>query len=157
MAARRVRVVRLVAVQGAAIAVAAMFLVLAIAGFTPGVTTHLQSLQWYGRADGSQAQLLGTFDVSVLHNLLHLGFGVAGLVMARTFARSRAYLIGGGLAYLALWILGLQQDRAREALPLNGADNWLHLSAGVVMVILGLTLAASRVPTGADGEVLVPE
>lgn len=47
-------------------------------------------------------------------------------------------------------------ERPREVLPLNGADNWLHFGVGIVMVALGLTLAASRVPTGAEGEVLVP-
>jgi hypothetical protein len=31
------------------------------------------------------------------------------------------------------------------------------LSIGVVMTVLGLTLAGSRIPTGADGEPLVPE
>ena len=42
-------------------------------------------------------------------------------------------------------------------LPLNASDDWLHFGIGVVMVILGLTLGATRVPTGADGEILVPE
>lgn len=154
---RRVRRVRLVAVQGAAVGVAAVFLILAIAGFTPGLTGQLDSLQWYGHYSGPQSALLGIFEVSVLHNLMHLGFGVTGLLMARTFARARAYLIGGGLLYLALWIIGITQDGARDALPLNNADNWLHFAVGVVMVILGLTLAASRVPTGADGELLIPE
>lgn len=154
---RRVRRVRLVAVQGAAVGVAAVFLILAIAGFTPGLTTHLDALRWYGHHSGPQAALLDTFEVSVLRNLMHLGFGVAGLLMARTFVRARAYLIGGGLVYLALWIVGITQDGARDALPLNNADNWLHFAVGTVMVILGLTLAASRVPTGAEGELLIPE
>ena len=38
---------------------------------------------------------------------------------------------------------------------LNDADNWLHLAIGVVMVVLGLTLAGTKTPTGADGEPLV--
>ena len=66
-------------------------------------------------------------------------------------------VIPTGLFYLALWLYGSLSERPREILPLNGADNWLHLGVGGVMVVLGLTLAASRVPTGADGEVLIPE
>lgn len=157
MALRRVRRVRLVAVQGAALGVAAVFLVLGIAGFIPGLTTHLNHLRWLGHAEGPQAQVFGTFDVSAVHNLMHLGFGMAGLLLARTFARARAYLVGGGLLYLALWLIGLLDERLRNTLPLNQSDNWLHFAAGIVMVVLGLTLAASRVPTGADGELLVPE
>jgi hypothetical protein len=150
--------VRLVAAQGAALAVAAVFLIVAIAGFVPGLTSNIHLLQWYGHHPaGSGAQLLGTFDVSVAHNLVHLAFGVAGLVMARTFARARLYLIGGGLSYLALWLYGTLSTQPPELLPLNSADNWLHFGVGLVMVVLGLTLAGSRVPTGADGEILIPE
>ncbi|WP_240163120.1 DUF4383 domain-containing protein [Mycolicibacterium sphagni] len=139
---RRPRV-GLLAVQGAALLVAAAFLIIAIAGFAPGLT--------------HRAELFGVFKVSMLHNLLHLAFGVIGLLLALTFARARAYLIGGGLFYLGLWIYGLivDADGPRDILPLNNADNWLHLSIGVVMTVLGLTLAGSRVPTGADGEPLL--
>lgn len=145
----------MVAVQGAALGVAALFLTVGITGFIPGLTTHLELLHWHG---GSPApRLLGVFETSVLHNLVHLVFGVLGLVMARTFGRARIYLIGGGLIYLALWIYGSLDGRIRAAVPLNGADNWLHLATGVVMVVLGLTLAGTRVPTGADGEVLIPD
>ena len=145
----------MVAAQGAAIAVASVFLVVGIAGFIPGLTTHLDQLRWYG---GQPApQLLGAFDISVLHNFVHLGFGVAGLLAARTFGRSKLYLIGGGLIYLALWLLGVLEGAIRAAIPLNNADNWLHLAIGALMVILGLTLAGTKVPTGAEGEVLVPE
>ena len=152
------RRVRMVAAQGAAEAVAAIFLALAVAGFVPGLTTRLDRLQWLGHPpDGQVAQLFGVFDTSAAHNLLRLGFGVAGLLLARTFDRARFYLIGGGLIYLGLWMWGTFHAQPREILPLNGADNWLHLGIGVVMVVLGLTLAGSRVPTGAEGELLIPE
>ena len=42
-----------------------------------------------------------------------------------------------------------------NALPVNNADNWLHLGVGVTMVVLALTLAGAREPTGAGGEILV--
>ena len=71
---------------------------------------------------------------------------------------ARAYLIGGGLIYLGLWVYGLIIDLAgpRNILPLNNADIWLHFSIGVVMTLLGVTLAGSRIPTGVDGEPLIP-
>jgi Domain of unknown function (DUF4383) len=148
--------VGLLAVQGAAVLVAAAFLVAAIAGFIPGLTTHLDQLHWLGH--GSRAELFGVFAVSVLHNLLYLAFGVTGLLLSSTFARARAYLIGGGLVYLGLWVYGLLIDLTgpRNILPLNNADNWLHFAIGVVMTLLGITLAGSRTPTGADGEPLIP-
>ncbi|WP_059017067.1 DUF4383 domain-containing protein [Mycobacterium sp. M26] len=147
------RPVGLLAVQGAAVLVAAAFLAVAIAGFTPGLTTRLDQLQWFG--PDSRAQLFGVFNTSVVHNLVHLVAGMAGLLLATSYGKARAYLILGGLLFLSLWLYGLLSDP--KVLPLNNADNWLHFSIGVVMVLLGVTLAGARVPTGAGGEPLIDD
>lgn len=135
--------------------VAAAFLAIGIAWFVPGLTVHLDKLQ--RRDQHSHAQLFGVFDVSVVHNLLHLAFGVAGLILVRTYARSRAYLLVGGPFYLTLWLYGMLNNSPDSALPLNNADHWLHFDVGLVMVVLALTPAASKVPTGTEGEILVPD
>jgi hypothetical protein len=90
----------------------------------------------------------------VLHNLVHLLLGVAGIVLSRTQDTARAFLVGGGVVYLALWIYGLAVDQASSAnfVPLNTADNWLHFVLGLGMVALGLLLgrdlARARDPVG---------
>ena len=83
-------------VQKAALAVGAVFLAVGLLRFVPGITTHDQ-LIFAGHH--SDAALLGIFNVSVLHNLVHLLFGVAGIALARTFNSARSYLIGGGVVY----------------------------------------------------------
>jgi hypothetical protein len=90
--------------------------------------------------------LLGLFQVSVLHNIVHLLFGVAGVALARTATGSRSYLLVGGAIYLVLWIYGLvvDQESAGNFVPLNGFDNWLHLLLGVGMIALALILTKSR-------------
>jgi hypothetical protein len=90
----------------------------------------------------SEAKLLGLFQVSVLHNLVHLGFGVAGLALARSVSGARTYLIAGGAIYLVFWLYGLVIDHKSGAnfVPLNGADNWLHLFLGLGMIALGVAL-----------------
>ncbi|MGH3517946.1 MAG: DUF4383 domain-containing protein [Haloechinothrix sp.] len=115
-----------------------VFVLVGILGFVPGVTTNFDQLQFAGQDSG--ALLLGIFAVSVLHNLVHLLFGVAGLVMARSAAGARAFLIGGGAIYLVLWVYGLviSADTAANFVPVNTADNWLHLALGVGMVGLGV-------------------
>ncbi|WP_229402418.1 DUF4383 domain-containing protein [Micromonospora okii] len=137
-------------VQVAAAAVAGLFLLLGVLGFVPGITTGYDDLSFAGHASG--AKLLGLFQVSVLHNALHLGFGLVGLVMARSLAGSRLFLAGGGALYLGLWIFGLAVDlfaehRAVNFIPLNPADNWLHLVLGFGMILLGLLLS-NRAGTG---------
>ncbi|GAC1400685.1 MAG: DUF4383 domain-containing protein [Mycobacterium sp.] len=132
------------AVQGAALLIAGIFLVVGLGGFIPGVTTDYGLLTWAGHATG--ARLFGVFAVSGLHNVVHLAFGVVGLVLMRSYAAARWYLIGGGLAYLALWIYGLVVHQA-AFMPINGADNGVHFALGAAMVLFGLTLAGQRDPT----------
>lgn len=153
---RRGPQIGLLAVQCAAILVGSLLLLAGIFGFVPGVTSSLDTLQISGPQ--SEAALFGIFEVSIVHNLLHIALGVAGLALATTYARARAYLLFGGLLYLVLWVYGLLIDHESVAnmLPVNNADNWLHLGLGVTMVLLAVTLAGARVPTGARGEVLLP-
>lgn len=126
--------------QKIATAVAAVFLLVGVLGFIPGVTTDYDTMTFAGTE--SDAQLLRVFEVSILHNVVHLLFGVAGFLLARTWAGARGFLIGGGAIYLVLWVYGLLVDLDSEAnfVPLNDADNWLHLALGVGMVALGLAL-----------------
>lgn len=128
------------AVQIAAAAVGAVFFLVGILGFIPGVTTDYDMLTGAGHHSG--AKLLGIFEVSVLHNVVHLLFGVAGLAMARMARSAQAYLIGGGIIYLVLWIYGMliDQDSSANFVPVNDADNWLHFGLGVGMVAVGFLI-----------------
>ena len=89
--------------------------------------------------------LLGLFQVSILHNIVHLLFGVAGLAMARRADSARTYLIGGGVIYLMLWIYGLVVDKTSTAnfVPVNDADNWIQLGLGLGMIALGVLASRS--------------
>jgi hypothetical protein len=128
------------AVQKAALAVAVAFLAVGVLGFIPGVTTDYDTMTFGGHH--SDAMLLGIFQVSILHNIVHLLFGVAGLALARSAATAKTYLLGGGIVYLVLWIYGLVIDQSSSAnfVPVNTADNWLHLVLGAAMVLLGALL-----------------
>jgi hypothetical protein len=125
-----------------AAAVGAIFLLVGILGFVPGITTDYDRLAFAGPT--SDAKLLGLFEVSVLHNLVHILFGIVGLAASRTAAVARQYLLIGGVVYLVLWLYGLIVDATSEAnfVPVNTADNWLHLFLGVGMI--GLSFVGGR-------------
>jgi len=127
-------------VQLTSLVVGLMFVVVGVAGFVPGVTTHLGDMTGAGHTSGSH--LLGIFQVSVLHNALHLLLGVLGILAARAAGAARAFLVVGGIAYAGLWLYGLLVDQTSSAnvVPLNTADNWLHLVLAVAMVLLGLIM-----------------
>src|SRR5215212_9451126 len=116
--------------QKAALAVGAVFLLVGVLGFVPGITTDYGDMSAAGHE--SMAKLLGVFQVSVLHNIVHILFGIAGLALSRSDQGARAYLIGGGAIYLVLWIYGLLVDQNSGAnfVPVNSADDWLHLILG---------------------------
>ena len=134
-------------VQNVARLVGIVFLLVGIAGFIPGVTTNLyEGLEFAG--DDGNAELLGLFQVSVLHNIVHGLFGIAGLALAATASGARTYLIGGGAIYLVLFLLGIVGGG--DWIPLNDADNWLHLVLGAGMIGLGvMTTRESRVASTA--------
>jgi len=127
--------------------IGATFILVGILGFIPGITTHL-----YGGLDfaghNSQAKLLHIFQVSWLHNIVHIALGLVGLALARTWATARLYLVGGGVVYLVLWFYGLLIDQHGGAnfVPFNTADNWLHFVLGAGMIGLGFATTRVRRP-----------
>ena len=122
-----------------------VFLALAIVGFIPGLTTHYGEMSFAG--DDSASELFGVFRVSILHNIVHLLFGVAGLSLSKTREGSRTYLLGGGAIYLLLWLLGLAGGA--DWIPANTADDWLHLALGVTMIGGGILTTRGREPAPA--------
>jgi uncharacterized protein DUF4383 len=134
-------------VQNVARLVGIVFLLVGIAGFIPGLTTNLYDGLEFAGTDGT-AELLGIFQVSVLHNIVHGLFGLAGLALAATPSGARTYLIGGGAIYLALFVIGI--IGGGDWIPVNDADNWLHLLLGAGMIGLGvLTTRESRIASAA--------
>jgi len=125
-------------VQSIAALVGLVFLLVGILGFIPGITSHYGDLGFAGH--DSTAKLLGIFQTSVLHNIIHIAFGV-GILMAKTPEGARTYLIGGGVVYLVVWLIGV--IGGLDWLPVNTADNWLHIVLGVGMIALGFVTGRS--------------
>lgn len=123
-----------------AAAVGGVFLLVGILGFIPGVTTDHDTMTF--AEHHSDAKLLGIFEVSVLHNIVHLLFGVAGLAAARAARLVSPYLFGSAAIYLVLTIYGvvIDKDSSANFVPVNSADNWLHLGLAAGMAALGLVV-----------------
>jgi Domain of unknown function (DUF4383) len=128
--------------QNLAIVFGLAFLAAGILGFIPGITTNYDDLSFAGSDSG--AELLGLFQVSVLHNIVHLLFGVAGLALARTWDGARRYLLGAGVIYAVLFVYGLLVGSGTDAnfVPMNTADDLLHLALAVGL--LGSWWVAAR-------------
>ena len=134
---------KLITAESLAGLVGITFVAVGAAGFVPGLVQHYDQLGWW--KSGSGAQLFGVFQTSILHNLVHVGFGAVGLVAARMAITGRVYLTGGGVTYLALGVYGLLIDRFGDAnvIPVDRADDWLHVGLGMAMVYAGVAASLS--------------
>lgn len=112
-----------------------VFLAAGVLGFIPGITTNYDELEFAG--SGSGAELIGLFQVSILHNLVHVLFGIAGLALAGTWEGAQTYLLGSGVIYVALFVYGLLVSAGSDAnfVPVNGADDVLHLVLAVGLLL----------------------
>jgi len=127
-------------VQTVARLVGITFLLVGIAGFIPGITTNLyEGLEFAGN-DGN-AELLGLFQVSVLHNIVHGLFGI-GILMAATPEGARTFLLGSGAIYVVLFLVGILGGG--DWVPINDGDNWLHLALAIGLLGLGLLAGRDR-------------
>ena len=125
------------AVRAFAAAFGVVFLLAGASGFIPGLSpehTHP------GMVVTSESRLaLGLFPVNVIHNLVHLAFGVWGLVAARTVGGSVLYGKGVAIIYGLLTVLGLipATDTTFGLVPIYGNDVWLHAALAAVAAYFG--------------------
>jgi hypothetical protein len=90
-------------------------------------------------ADPPANMLLGLFPVNFLHNLVHLLFGVWGLVASRSFSGAKMYAQVAGAIYIVLAILGFVVPTTFGLIPIGGNDIWLHGLLGIVLAGIGFT------------------
>ena len=90
-------------------------------------------------ADPAPASILGMFPVNLLHNIVHLAFGVWGIVASRSFAGAKMYAQVGGVIYVVLAVCGFFIPTTFGFIPIGGADIWLHAALGVVLLGIGFT------------------
>ncbi|MES2889579.1 MAG: DUF4383 domain-containing protein [Pseudomonadota bacterium] len=116
-----------------------VFLLVGIAGFIPGVTTphthpDVQMTPGLGL-------VLGLFPVNVLHNIVHLAFGVWGLVASRSDSGGSVYAKAVAIIYALLTVMGLlpfaNLHTTFGLIPLYGHDVWLHAGLAVVAAYFG--------------------
>lgn len=89
--------------------------------------------------------LLGVFPVNLLHNVVHILFGVWGIMAARSFAGAKTYAQIGGVIYLLLAVLGFFMPSLFGLVPIGGNDIWLHAVLGLVLAGAGFSARPAEV------------
>jgi len=115
-----------------------VFLLVAILGFVTSGTSM--------EADPARApHLLGLFPVNLLHNVVHLIFGVWGLAASRSFEGATSYARISGIIYIVLTVVGFLSPSGFGLLPFGGHDIWLHALLGLALAAVGFTARDTRV------------
>ncbi|MGQ0713982.1 MAG: DUF4383 domain-containing protein [Gemmatimonadaceae bacterium] len=119
-----------------------VFILAAVGGF---LATGMSNME----ADPATAPRAGgLFPVNVLHNVVHLIFGIWGLAASRSFGGAKSYAQIAGVIYIVLAIVGFVSPNGFGFVPLGGNDIWLHVVFGLILAGVGFT-ARERVVVAA--------
>lgn len=126
-------------VQKIAMVFGVVFLLIAIVGFiSPGGMAMTVD---------PPGMLLGMFPINMLHNVVHLLFGIWGLAASRSWSGAKSYAQIGGVIYLILAVCGYFVPNFFNLVPLGGNDIWLHALLGLILAGVGFTAKAETVTT----------
>lgn len=120
----------------------AVFILVAIIGFVTSGSSMDASME-------TAPRIFGLFPVNLLHNVVHLLFGIWGLAASRSFAASRSYARIGGVAYLLLAVLGVVAPEGFGLVPLGSHDVWLHALLGIALAAAGFAARDTVAPAPA--------
>jgi hypothetical protein len=124
------------AIRYFALAMGIIFLAVGVLGFIPAALTPLGEPLAVETLAG---RLLGLFPVNILHSLVHVAFGVWGVIAYRTLAQSLTYAQVVGVAYAVLTVMGLIPGLRTVfgLIPLYGHDIWLHAAIAAAAIYFG--------------------
>src|SRR2546421_2766765 len=97
--------------QTVAMVFGVVYLAVAVLGFLPFLG---------GSYTQTPNNLLGLVPINLLHNIVHLVIGVAGIAAAATLAASRTYLKTFGVILLLLGLLGIFVQNPLGLVPIGG-------------------------------------
>src|SRR5687768_5062297 len=100
-----------------------------------------------------QGDELIIFEVNGWHNLVHIASGALGLALAGSRAGARGFALGFGAVYLvvAIWGLIVGDQVLFGLMPVNGADNVLHLLIALAGLAAGLASPDENTAGGTRG------
>ena len=115
------------------------FLAIGISGFIPGLSTPPHSGHPELAVDAFYGQALGLFPVNILHNIVHILFGVWGLLAYKSLSASKGYAKSVAIAYAVLTVAGFVPglNTMFGLVPLFGNDIWLHALLAAVAAYFG--------------------
>ena len=116
-----------------------VFLMLAATGLIPGLLQPPSGADPDLAVDAMHGRALGIFPVNILHTLVHLAFGIWGVIAYRDWGKARAYAKAVAVIYALFVVMGLVPglNTTFGLVPLHGNDVWLHIFLAVPAAYFG--------------------
>jgi hypothetical protein len=116
-----------------------VFLLVGLAGFIPAFVAPYGPGHPELAVEAGAGLLFGLFPVNVLHNLVHVVFGIWGIAVWRSAVRSRGYARAVAVVYAVLAVMGFIPllNTTFGLIPLHGHDIWLHVVLAGVAAYFG--------------------
>ncbi len=114
-----------------------VFLAIGVAGFIPNLVQPLHAEHPPVEYDGGQ--LFGLFPINMVHNAVHILFGLWGLLASRSLGGSVNYARGVAIIYAVLTVAGFvpSLNTMGGMVPLYGNDVWLHAVLALIAAYFG--------------------
>lgn len=125
-----------------------VFLAVGIAGFIPGLLMP-SAADHVLAVDAMDGRLLGLFPVNILHNIVHILFGLWGIAAYRSWSAARVYARVVAVVYAILAVMGLVPvlNTTFGLIPLYGHDVWLHALLAAIAAYFGFAKVDRTEPT----------
>jgi hypothetical protein len=121
-------------VQMVALLFGAIYLAVGLLGFLPFLG---------GSYTLTNHALLGIFQINLLHNVVHILIGIAGLAAVTSLPNSRRFCQVVGVILLLLGVLGVFVANPLGLLNIGGLDIALHLVTGAILAYFGFVAPVS--------------
>ena len=120
----------------------AVFILVGILGFIPGISPMADMVQGMEVAD---AAVLGLVPVNFVANIVHIVLGAVLLYASMNTATAITVLKVFGVAYLLLGIIGLFAPEGFGIMPLGGGEMIVHFLTAVVFLVVGFMMPGEAV------------
>lgn len=130
--------------------VGVLFTLVGLLGFFPGLRSAPPLASPELALDAGYGWLFGLFPVNWVHNLVHLGVGIAGWYSSRSLVSSRQFARGLTLFYGTLAVMGLFPflNSTFGTIPIYGHDIWLHAGTAAAAAYFGFGEIEQAVESG---------
>jgi len=128
-----------------------IYVLVGLLGFIPSLSTHPADAPHLSVESG-HGYLFGMFPINILHNIVHLIIGIAGILASRSLGGARLYAKALAIVYGLLAVLGLipATQTTFGLIPIHGADVILHALSALIAAYFGFIARDSGEPAAGD-------